>query len=80
MRLLMLEAFALRGNMPSEGGFEMSETTLILSQTPEFNLAVEQAFATGLRRHHALDDAKANRLGRLAQQKDKEVSFGRFSI
>ena len=53
---------------------------LILSQTPEFNLAVEQAFAAGLRRHHSLDDARANRIGRLAQQKDKEVSFGRFSI
>lgn len=53
---------------------------LILSQTPEFNLAVEEVFATGLRHHHALDDAKANRLGRLAQQKDKEVVFGRFSI
>lgn len=53
---------------------------LILSQSPEFNLAVEEAFATGLRRHHALDDAKANRLGRLAQEKDNEVVWGRFSI
>ena len=31
-----------------------------------FNQAVETAFANGLRRHHALDDAKANRLGWLA--------------
>lgn len=31
-----------------------------------FNYAVEKAFAGGLRRHHALDDAKANRLGWLA--------------
>lgn len=32
----------------------------------EFESAVESAFANGLRRHHALDDAKANRLGWLA--------------
>ena len=35
----------------------------VLTQSPSFNLAVEAAFASGLRRHHALDDAKANRLG-----------------
>jgi len=29
----------------------------------QFEPAVEKAFAAGLRRHHALDDAKANRLG-----------------
>ena len=39
---------------------------LILSQSPQFNLAIEAAFASGLRRHHALDDAKSNRLGWLA--------------
>lgn len=32
----------------------------------QFTLAVEEAFKQGLRRHHALDDAKANRLGWLA--------------
>ncbi len=32
----------------------------------KFEPAVEQAFADGLRRHHALDDAKANRLGWIA--------------
>lgn len=32
----------------------------------EFEPAVEQAFADGLRRHHALGDAKANRIGWLA--------------
>jgi hypothetical protein len=32
----------------------------------KFNVAVEKSFAAGLRRHHALDDAKANRLGWLA--------------
>lgn len=31
-----------------------------------FNDAVEKSFAGGLRRHHALDDAKANRLGWIA--------------
>ena len=32
----------------------------------QFNNARELAFSDGLRRHHALDDAKANRLGWLA--------------
>lgn len=32
----------------------------------KFNDALERAFAGGLRRHHALDDAKANRLGWIA--------------
>ena len=39
---------------------------LLLNETDQFSHAVEQAFAEGLRRHHALDDAKANRLGWLA--------------
>lgn len=39
---------------------------LILQQGSAFNLAIEQAFTDGLRRHHSLDDAKANRLGWLA--------------
>lgn len=32
----------------------------------QFNNALEQAFAGGLRQHHALDDAKANRIGWIA--------------
>ena len=37
--------------------------------TARFANAVEKAFSTGkLRQHHALDDAKANRLGWLAAQ------------
>lgn len=32
----------------------------------KFNAAQEEAFAAGLRRHHALDDAKANRIGWIA--------------
>jgi hypothetical protein len=35
---------------------------LILGQSAEMNLAIENAFAGGLRRHHSLDDAKANRI------------------
>lgn len=38
----------------------------ILGQNIDLNLAIEQAFASGLRRHHALDDAKANRFGWVA--------------
>ncbi|MDE2599715.1 MAG: 3'-5' exoribonuclease [Rhodocyclaceae bacterium] len=35
---------------------------------PEFQQAVEDVFAAGLRRHHALDDAEANRMAWLATQ------------
>lgn len=35
---------------------------MVLSQTSEFNIAIERQFESGLRRHHALDDARANRL------------------
>lgn len=37
-----------------------------LNDYDEFEEAVAMAFAGGLRRHHALDDAKANRLGWIA--------------
>lgn len=40
--------------------------TFYAEQGEKFSAAVEQAFANGLRRHHALDDAKANRLGWIA--------------
>jgi hypothetical protein len=36
---------------------------LILGQSAEMDIAIENTFAGGLRRHHALDDAKANRIG-----------------
>jgi hypothetical protein len=39
-----------------------------INQMDIFNETVENAFASGLRRHHALDDAKANRLGWLASE------------
>ncbi|MHB1592530.1 MAG: 3'-5' exonuclease family protein [Sulfuricella sp.] len=40
-------------------------------QGERFNLAVESAYAAGLRQHHALDDAKANRLGWIAANGDQ---------
>jgi len=41
----------------------------LLPQSPEFHLAVEQAFERGLlSRHHALDDAKANRVAWMSSQ------------
>jgi len=36
----------------------------------QFEPAVEKAFTEGSRRHHALDDAKANRLGWIAAGRD----------
>ena len=38
----------------------------------QFDAAIDGAFAVGLRRHHALDDAKANRLGWIAAGGDTE--------
>ncbi len=66
------EIFDELGRWPSN----LETKPLVLPREPAFNLAVETAFekpkdgssATRLRRHHALDDAKANRLGWLAVQ------------
>lgn len=66
------EIFSLPGTWPEN----VASRPLILSQTPEFNRAVEEAFIADLRRHHSLDDAKANRLGRLAQEKVNEAVWG----
>lgn len=44
----------------------------ILGQGAEFCQAVEVAFSGGLRRHHALDDAKANRFAWLAVRSELE--------
>jgi len=41
-----------------------------------FNNALEQAFAGGLRQHHALDDAKANRIGWIAAGGEAEQHLG----
>lgn len=38
-----------------------------------FNLAVEACYTDGLRRHHALDDARANRQGWLASRGSEHV-------
>lgn len=43
-----------------------------LNNFDAFGPAVDVAFAGGLRRHHALDDAKANRLGWIAAGGDTE--------
>ena len=37
----------------------------ILKQGSDFILAIEQAYAGGLRRHHALDDTRANRIAQM---------------
>ena len=47
----------------------------ILRQETEFNLAVEQVFSGGLRRHHSLDDAKANRLGWIAARGERPLGL-----
>ncbi len=39
----------------------------------DFNLAVEAGYTAGLRRHHALDDARANRQGWLASRGSEHV-------
>ena len=70
------EIFDELGRWPSN----LEKQALLLSREPAFNLAVEAVFAkpeegsneTCLRRHHALDDAKANRLGWLAVQDSPE--------
>ncbi|NOT18479.1 MAG: hypothetical protein HOP20_10520 [Sulfuriferula sp.] len=55
----ILELFADCGTWPKN----MSRTPKELHQSRRFNIVVERSFQNGLRRHHALDDAKANRLG-----------------
>lgn len=62
------ELFGTPGTWPEN----LDSKPVILLQDPVFNLAVEDAFATTLRRHHALDDAKANRLGWIAAGGDVE--------
>lgn len=45
-------------------------TSKYLVEFDDFAEAVERAFAAGLRQHHSLDDAKANRLGWIAAHRD----------
>lgn len=52
---------------PDQWPMNLAQKPDILKFNDEvFNAAVEDAFKQGLRQHHALDDAKANRLGWLA--------------
>jgi len=58
------EIFYELGTWPENlDGKPLLLTVNCLNDMDRFNDAVEKAFASGLRRHHALDDAKANRLG-----------------
>lgn len=57
------EIFSIPGTWPEN----VERKPEILGQNTELNLAIERAFASGLRRHHSLDDARANRLGWLDQ-------------
>lgn len=55
------EVFHEEGSWPAN----LDGKPMVLQLTSEFNLAVENAFKAGLRRHHALDDAKANRISEI---------------
>jgi hypothetical protein len=56
------EIFWITGTWPAN----LDGKPEVLTWNPVFCAAMEKAFASGLRRHHALDDAKANRQGWLA--------------
>lgn len=61
------EIFYEAGTWPENvDGKPLLLTMNYLNDYDAFAHTVETAFATGLRRHHALDDAKANRLGWIA--------------
>lgn len=67
------EIFYETGTWPENvDGHPLLLTMNYLIDYDAFNHAVEKAFAAGLRRHHALDDAKANRLGWIAAGGDTE--------
>ena len=55
------EIFGVAGTWPAN----LDGKPEILKQGSDFNLAIEQAYAGGLRRHHALDDARANRIAQM---------------
>lgn len=61
------EIFDRDGSWPNNlDGKPLLLTMNYLNDYDGFVLACEEAFANGLRRHHALDDAKANRLAWIA--------------
>jgi len=59
---------------PNLDGKPLLLTMSDLNDYDKFIETVEKAFADGLRRHHALDDAKANRLGWIARWGQREGS------
>lgn len=63
------EIFSEAGTWPEN----MDRQPLQIQITPDFVIANEQAFTSGLRRHHALDDARANRLGWCAQDNTYKI-------
>ncbi len=72
---------------PKDWPLNLDSQPVLLNMTyvmdiEKFEEAVEQAFAGGLRRHHALDDAKANCLGWIATGGDIEtkVAPARFTV
>lgn len=67
------EIFYAHGAWPSNvDGKPLLLTMNYLNNYDAFNNAVEKAFVGGFRRHHALDDARANRLGWIAAGGDTE--------
>ncbi len=67
------EIFHEPGTWPENvDGHPLLLTMNYLNDYDAFELAVEAAFAAGLRRHHSLDDAKANCLGWIAAGGDIE--------
>jgi len=66
------EIFHIEGTWPAN--LDGKPKILLFDADPgeEFNNALEHAFARGLRRHHSLDDAKANRLGWIAAGGDTD--------
>lgn len=70
------DIFNQHGEWPSNlDGKPLLLTMNYLMQFDEFESAIERAFADGLHRHHALDDAKANRLGWIAAGGDIEKAL-----
>jgi hypothetical protein len=66
-------------NEPEIWPSNLDRVPLLLTDLQDFGVftqVVEKAFAAGLRRHHALDDAKANRLGWVAVSATAEHDAG----
>jgi len=63
----IVDIFRLHGAWPPNLDHQPLLLTMnYLHEYDQFVIAVENAFCSGLRQHHALDDAKANRLGWIA--------------